>query len=232
MPSPPSHPAHRRADYLRNQTALLEAARAVFAEQGADGSIDEVVHRAGCAKGTFFRHFATKEMLVQALLADRLAKLAEIAHEINASHAPGWSTLSLMMERFLDPIADDRSLAEFLDRGEPIVDTEDIERARRALSDEVEGALAAAQATGEVRADVTATDLPAIVWMITRSTARRHTAHPNLGRRYLRLFLDGIRSGNTSDLGEPPLSRAERKHARQARQARASKTAGGLAEAH
>ncbi|MGI8715565.1 MAG: TetR/AcrR family transcriptional regulator [Solirubrobacteraceae bacterium] len=209
MSTTPSPKAPRRADHLRNQTALLKAARAVFAEQGADASIGEVVRRAGFAKGTFFRHFATKEVLVQALLADRLTKLGEIASEVNTGSEPGWSTLCLMMERILDHIADDRSLAEFMDRGDPIQTTAQIKSARQALADELDRAVRGAQAMGEVRPDVTASDFPAIMFMITRATARHYTSHPRLGRRYLRLFLDGIRSANTSDLGEPPLTRAE-----------------------
>ncbi len=209
----PSSDAPRRADHVRNRTALLEAARAVFAEQGADAPIGEIVRRAGFAKGTLFRHFATKEVLVQALLADRLAKLGEIARETNASLEPGWSTLSVMMERILDHIADDRSMAEFLTRGERVATNTEITNARDKLGREVDHAVRAAQAKGEVRPDVTGTDFPAIMFMITRTTARHHGSHPKLGRRYLRLFLDGIRTGNTSDLGEAPLTRAEMEQA-------------------
>jgi AcrR family transcriptional regulator len=209
LSTPVSPGGHRRADHVRNRAALLQAARDVFAEQGADAPVEEIANRAGFAKGTFFRHFANKESLVQALLADRLASLGEIAGEINRSREPGWSTLALMMERIFDQIADDRSLADFLERGERVAKTEDIMRARDRLEHEIDGAVAGAQERGEVRPDVSGTDFPPIMFMITRTTARHHAAHPMLGRRYLRLFLDGIRAGRTSDLGEPPLTRAD-----------------------
>ena len=194
----------RRADHIRNRAALLAAAHEVFAHEGADASIDEIVRRAGFAKGTFFRHFATKESLIQALLADRLLALGEIAREINRAGEPGWSTLARMMERFLEQIADDRSLAEFLERGERVAPSEEMRRARRTLAAEVDHAVRSAQQRGEVRPDVSGRDFPPIMFMISRTTARHHATQPLLGRRYLRLFLDGIRVGHASDLGDPP----------------------------
>jgi AcrR family transcriptional regulator len=204
MSTPNSSSAPRRADHVRNRAALLHAAREVFAEQGADASVEEIAHRAGFAKGTFFRHFASKESLVQALIADRLVLLGTIVSEMNATREPGWATLGAMMERVLDQIADDRSLAEFLERGERLIPTTEIVDARSTLAREVQRAVAGAQERGEVRPDVSGADLPPIMFMITRATARHHAMHPQLGRRYLRLFLDGIRAGNDSDLGGPP----------------------------
>ncbi len=186
----------------------------MFAEQGADASVEAIAHRAGFAKGTFFRHFPNKESLVQALLADRLETLGEIAGEINASQEPGWRTLGTMMERILEQIADDRSLAEFLERGERVAPTEEIISARGVLAREVDRAVDGAQACGEVRSDVSGTDFPPIMFMITRATARHHPCHPRLGRRYLRLFLDGIRTGHESDLGAPALTVEDMRRAR------------------
>jgi AcrR family transcriptional regulator len=203
---PASTSAPRRADHIRNRAALLGAARVVFAEQGADASVEEIAHRAGFAKGTFFRHFASKESLVQAVIADRLVTLGTIVSEMNVTREPGWATLGAMMERVLDQIADDCSLAEFLERGERAIPTAEIVDAKETLAREVHQAVAGAQERGEVRPDVTGADLPPIMFMITRATARHHAIHPQLGRRYLRLFLDGIRAGHDSDLGGPPLT--------------------------
>jgi AcrR family transcriptional regulator len=211
MLPPDSASPTRRADHVRNRAALIVAAREVFAEQGADAPIDEVVRRAGFAKGTFFRHFATKETLVQALMADRLTVLADVALEINDGQPPGWATLCLIMERFLDQVAGDRSISEFLDRGIHPGFTEEIAQARRRLDDQIDRAVRAAQAAGEVRPDLAGTDIPPVMFTITRTTARFNATHPGLGRRYLRLFLDGLRAGQTSDLGSPPLTRDELK---------------------
>jgi AcrR family transcriptional regulator len=194
----------RRADYLRNRAALLNAAREVFAEHGADVSVDEIARRAGFAKGTFFRHFPTKESLIQALVVEHLNALGEIAREINTTREPGWGSLGLMMERFFEQIASDRSLADFVERGGRAAPNEALVHAREVLSVEVNRAVTGAKERGEIRPDVVGVDFPMIMFMIARSTAPHRTTQPALGRRYLRLFLDGIRAGHTSDLGDPP----------------------------
>lgn len=197
-------PTPRRADAVRNRALLLQAARAVFADGGLDVSIDEIVRRAGFAKGTFFRHFPTKDALVEALVTDRLVRLGEIARDVDANHEPGWDAVRTMMERFLDSVAADRSFSESLRGGRPH-EGPDVESARRELRAQVARTVAAAQATGEVRPDIAPSDLPMIIGAISSATAPVYRTHPGLGRRYLRLFLDGIRTGTPSDLGAPAL---------------------------
>lgn len=199
MAATPTPAGPRRADHVRNRMALLQAAREVFAERGADAPISAVVCRAGVAKGTFFRHFATKEMLVQALLADRLGRLGAIAREVNETCQPGWRAVAVMMERILGYVVADRSLADFVERGQRVPGTPEIAAAREALLGEVGRGVRAAQAAGQIRPDVTASDFPAIVMMISRSVACRPARDARLGQRYLRLFLDGIRAPGASD---------------------------------
>ena len=59
-----------RADARRNREKVLKAARAVFAEQGRDAQMDDVARRAGVGVGTVYRHFPTKEALIEALMAE------------------------------------------------------------------------------------------------------------------------------------------------------------------
>ena len=75
MPAKTPAPAQTRVDAVRNRARLIDAGRAALADGGLDVSIEEIVRRAGFAKGTFFRHFSGKEALVRALLADRLVRL-------------------------------------------------------------------------------------------------------------------------------------------------------------
>ena len=203
MPASTPPPAQTRVDAVRNRRRLLDAGRAALAEGGLEVSIEEIVRRAGFAKGTFFRHFATKEALIQALLADRLLRLTEIARDVNAAHEPGWDALRTMMERFVDHAAADCSISECLG-GHPTIGAE-ARPAHAALQAEVRHTLEAAQATGEVRSDVGHSDLEIITMAILGATAPLHSTHPHLGRRYVRLFVDGLRSGTVSDLGGPPL---------------------------
>jgi AcrR family transcriptional regulator len=193
--------APRRADYVRNRTALLAAARDVFGEHGEDASVDEIARRAGIAKGTFFRHFSSKENLIQELVADRLVTLGDVAHEINTTREPGWSTLRLMIERFFEQTADDRLLLDFVERREGLNPSHEIMRARDTLASEVDRAVAGASERGEIRPDVVGPDFPKIMFMVARATAAYRATEPLLGRRYLRLFLDGIRAAHRDEDG-------------------------------
>jgi AcrR family transcriptional regulator len=67
-----------RADARRNYERLLDEARTAFAEFGVDASLDDIARRAGVASGTLYRHFPTRLDLVEAVLADQIAKLAEL----------------------------------------------------------------------------------------------------------------------------------------------------------
>src|SRR5947199_8144304 len=62
-----------RADAARNREAIVEAARAVFAEQGVDAPLDEIAKRAGTGNATLYRRFPTRGDLIAAVFADRMA---------------------------------------------------------------------------------------------------------------------------------------------------------------
>lgn len=72
---PPKAERPVRADARRNRARILEAAEAVFVEQGASASTDAVAARAGVAIGTVFRHFPTKPDLLKAVVMDLLDRL-------------------------------------------------------------------------------------------------------------------------------------------------------------
>src|SRR6202167_3157820 len=69
----------QRADARRNRDRVLKAARAAFAAEGSDASLDEIARRAGVGTGTVYRHFATKEALFEAGVFDRIDKLIQEA---------------------------------------------------------------------------------------------------------------------------------------------------------
>jgi AcrR family transcriptional regulator len=199
QPAPP----RRRADHVRNGIRLLDAARVAFAEEGLEVSVAEIARRAGLAKGTFFKHFASKDELIHALAIARFQRVTAIAHEINTGREPGWETLRSIIEDMHEEVAHDRSFPEALRH--PSQEAPDTEAALQALLDELDHALLAAQAKGEVRPDVIFSDLGTIMIGIIDTTAPFHADHPQLGRRYLRLVLDGLRPHDPSDLGAPPL---------------------------
>jgi len=75
----------RRADARRNYDGLVEQAKIVFAESGADASLDEIARRAGVASGTLYRHFPTRLDLVEVVLAEQIAALVELGRGLLAA---------------------------------------------------------------------------------------------------------------------------------------------------
>jgi AcrR family transcriptional regulator len=87
-----------RADARKNYDQLLVVARGVVAEQGADASLREIARRAGVGLGTLYRHFPTREALLEALLRTSFDALTARAHELEASTAPETALTSWMRE--------------------------------------------------------------------------------------------------------------------------------------
>ena len=65
-----TRPRKPRADAVRNRARIVETARVVFAARGADASMDEIARTAGVGIGTLYRHFPTREALVEAVFHD------------------------------------------------------------------------------------------------------------------------------------------------------------------
>jgi AcrR family transcriptional regulator len=95
VPTTADHRRKERADSVVNRARVLAAARIEFAEHGLDALIPDVAARAGVGKGTVYRHFPTKEALVQALLDDYWRHIEEMLDLALASDDPweGFTTL-------------------------------------------------------------------------------------------------------------------------------------------
>jgi AcrR family transcriptional regulator len=77
-----------RADAQKNYEHLLDVARVVVTEQGADASLRDVARRAEVGLGTLYRHFPTREALLEALLRASFDELATHAAELESSRSP------------------------------------------------------------------------------------------------------------------------------------------------
>src|SRR3954465_6174363 len=82
-----------RADARRNRTAIVKAARAVFAKYGRDAQMDDVARRAKVGVGTLYRHFPTKDALLAAIVEDKFERLAAMTREAMAMEDP-WEALA------------------------------------------------------------------------------------------------------------------------------------------
>jgi AcrR family transcriptional regulator len=82
-----------RADAQRNHDKLIAAAREVFAERGSEGSLDEIAKRAGVGPGTLYRHFPTREDLIDALMRDWTARVVADSEAAIEADLPARETL-------------------------------------------------------------------------------------------------------------------------------------------
>jgi AcrR family transcriptional regulator len=194
-------PRSRRCDARRNRRLLLKAAAEAFAQGGIEVSAGEIARRAGLAKGTLFRHFPAKRDLVTAVLLDRVLQLQRLTAEIAAARPGGLRAIAELMTRGAEVLAADRSFFDAAMRD--AVADERLARAKRDLETALDELVVAAQACGEVRADVAGVDVAMLMMAATNTCAPAHELQPQLWRRYLALMIDGLRPGATTPLPAP-----------------------------
>ena len=93
-----------RTDAARNRERILEVAKEAFFTSGANTSLDEVARQAGVGAGTLYRHFPTRDALLEAVYHTEVAKLAAAEQELSAK-LPPVEALRAWMLLFVDYIA-------------------------------------------------------------------------------------------------------------------------------
>ena len=178
-----------RADARRNRAGILKAAELVFAERGPSGSTEEVAARAGVAIGTVFRHFPTKQALLQAIMKELLGRLAGQAVELAANGDPATGLFAFFTD-LVGQAAEKRTVVELLAEGGIDVS---IAGSVQALRDGVGQLLNRAQEVGAVREDVR---LDAVVALLTGACQGAVQAgwDQDLQRRTLGVIFDGLRT--------------------------------------
>ena len=97
-------PRKPRMDALRNRERILEIAKAAFTRHGADASLDEITRQAGVGAGTLYRHFPTRDALIEAVYLSEVEKLAAAARRF-AADMPPIEALRAWMLLFVDYVA-------------------------------------------------------------------------------------------------------------------------------
>jgi len=115
MPTKPSQPVQRkpRADAQRNRERLLEVAKEAFTRSGANASLDDIAKQAGVGPGTLYRHFPTREELLQAVYRSELEKLAAAERKFAQTMTP-IEALRAWLLLFVDAIAAKQLIAPAL----------------------------------------------------------------------------------------------------------------------
>ena len=105
--------APRRKDAERNRRRLLAAAREVFRDRGVAATLNDVAHHAGLGVGTVYRHFANKEVLIDALFEDMVETVDQYVREA-AAEPDAWLGLTRALQQVCEVQAFDRGLREVL----------------------------------------------------------------------------------------------------------------------
>ena len=179
-----------RADAQRNYDKIVLAAREVFRERGAEGSLDEIAKRAGVGPGTLYRHFPTRDALLEALLRARFDDHAVRARELlthpeplNALHSwlaglgDATGTFRGLVELTADALNDESSRLYASCHAMQEAGSQLVERAKRA---------------GELREDVTPREL--LLLLHAASWAGGHLSGEGGMHRLLALVFEGLRA--------------------------------------
>lgn len=185
-----------RSDAVRNRARVLEAARVLVAREGAEVRMDVIAAQAGVAVGTLYRHFATKEALVAAVVDDSVDTLADRAEQALAAVEGGadpWEQLEQLIRGVAQSYAQDRALkAAAVSLGADVhVDPNEGGTAAARAMTAVGQILARAREDGAARHDVTTDDLLVV---LTQVPDEAFTGAGSLDR-YLRVVLNGIAVG-------------------------------------
>lgn len=175
-----------RADARRNYEALLASGREAFTEAGSSASLEEIARRAGVGIGTLYRHFPTRQALLEAVYVDEVEALCQSAVDL-ADREP-WDALVAWLHRFVDYVATKEALSQelfaYVDR-----DADVFKHCRGAFYAAGEPLLVRAQEQGLVRPD---TDIEEVVRMVV-GIAKTPSATPEQIRRVLDMAADGLR---------------------------------------
>jgi AcrR family transcriptional regulator len=179
-----------RDDARRNRQLVLRTAARVFAEDGLETPLSRIAQRAGVGAGTVYRHFPSKEVLVEAVLAVHVDDLARAADRWAAHATPGDALLGFLFEA-IEKSAVRKQVCQALtaDRSWPRAT---FAAAARRFGEASERLLHSAKQSGAIRADIQADDLAALIagGAALRSSHRSRTR----GVRLVRLLLEGLRS--------------------------------------
>jgi AcrR family transcriptional regulator len=192
-----------RADARRNRERVLQAASEAFAAHGPAVRLDEIAGRAGVGVGTVYRHFATKEVLLEAVVSGRLAQLTDEARALVDAADPAEAFFDFVV-RMVGEAAAKRDLLEALagsDAEAHIAGSSAAQELRAAFAE----LLQRAQRAQAVRTDVSSADvIAAVLGAASRATSDQTTAT----ERSPTLVLDIVRDGLRPDRGDSEVAAA------------------------
>jgi AcrR family transcriptional regulator len=180
-----------RADARRNRERILQSAREVFAEYGAEAQIDDVARRAEVGVGTVYRHFPTKEALLVELLREKFRLFSARAREALEQDGDPFAIIEELLRRNAETMASDAAVQQAMaGAGEHIWAQSEAEQ--QELVSITEELVSRARRTKTIRPDARATDIGMLMCGVC-STMGSHAAGFDW-RRHLDLVIDMLRA--------------------------------------
>ena len=184
-----SKPVALRVDAARNRERLLEIARKQFSEKKSDVTLEEIARQAGVGIGTLYRHFASREALVEVVYRSELDALMAEGEVLIAKH-PAFQALRLWMNRYVRFVATKHAMHEtlssaFTSRSAPAFET------RTKIRTSIAHFLSAGIEDRTIRDDVEEDDLT--VSLAASVMAMRLATDQEQLRRVLDLLMEGLR---------------------------------------
>jgi AcrR family transcriptional regulator len=166
---PPSSVRKPRADALRNRERILDVAKEVFTRDGAAASLDDIARQAVIGPGTLYRHFPTRDSLIEAVYRSEVEKLAA-AEQRFAATMPPLETLRAWMLLFIDHVSSKRLIMPAMDTVSGGA-TRLIEGSRSLIHATFVTAVKRAIVSGEFRADTNPDDFVRALVGVFHTTA-------------------------------------------------------------
>jgi AcrR family transcriptional regulator len=176
-----------RADARRNRDRLVDAAREVFAEQGAAASMEAIARKAGVGVGTLYRHFPNRLDVVEAVYQDDVQELADAAQRAVSTLEPG-PAVAAFFDAFLRYAQTKKALlTELRQAFEKNPDLRS--RARETIDSSFDLVIERAKQAGVVRSDAYGSDVTQLLSPICTN----ESLSPDQTKRLMGMILDGLR---------------------------------------
>ena len=183
----------RRADAQRNIDRLIVAAREAFTEHGASASLDDIARRAGVGPGTLYRHFPTRQALIEAVYREGVASLCATGDRLRETEPPADAFVD-WLRAFADYAAQKRGLAgalmETIGKDSPL-----FAEVHAMITATGSALLDRAKAAGAIRPDVALGDVIRLVSALAHA-GEQSPEGAALSDRLLLLALDGLRAAS------------------------------------
>ena len=181
----------QRADACRNRERVLEVASAAFAKDGPQASLEKIAKTAGVGIGTLYRHFPTRDDLVEAVYRHDVEVLCAGADELRATLPPD-QALAEWLQRFVCYVSGKKGMATYL-KSAIGADSDVFATAYRRAQDTIGTLVASAAEAGVIRSEVDGMELLRALSGVCLMS--EHPGGPDEGTKMASLLMDGLRYG-------------------------------------